>query len=184
MRIAATQHDTQACFAISFTKTQYWTWWSRGYYTSSFFRSSRVQISTLRPDIKSRILQCRATSCHCTLYTKHDKQCHNYKICIQHVTEQLPWVQTQQSVEQSVIAKRWQQGCQPYASAALYSLETLCFSFWYSFLLHAEWTLGLCGRKYYVNWRKSFTSSGLEPVTFRFVTKWRNHYATVCPVLH
>jgi hypothetical protein len=28
-------------------------------------------------------------------------------------------------------AHRWQQGCQPYASAALYSPETLFFCFWF-----------------------------------------------------
>jgi hypothetical protein len=34
------------------------------------------------------------------------------------------------------------QGCQPYASTALYSPGTLFFCFWYSFLLTAEWTPG------------------------------------------
>jgi hypothetical protein len=33
---------------------------------------------------------------------------------------------------------RWQQGCQPYTPASLYSPETLFFCFWYSFLLEAE----------------------------------------------
>jgi hypothetical protein len=35
-------------------------------------------------------------------------------------------------------AHRWRQGCQPYAPAVLYSPETLCICFWYSFLLEAE----------------------------------------------
>jgi hypothetical protein len=35
-------------------------------------------------------------------------------------------------------AHRWRSGCQPYASAALYSPETLFLCFWYSFLLEAE----------------------------------------------
>jgi hypothetical protein len=36
------------------------------------------------------MLQYRATSCHRTLHTNHDKQQrHNDKICIQHITEEL-----------------------------------------------------------------------------------------------
>jgi hypothetical protein len=36
------------------------------------------------------------------------------------------------------LAHRWQQGCQPYTLAELYSPETFLFRFWYSFLLEAE----------------------------------------------
>jgi hypothetical protein len=73
-------------------------------------------------------------------------------------------------------AHRWRQGCEPYAPAELYSLEALFFCY----DTHFRWRLskpqdlvpseGLGKLK-----KNSFTSSGLETVTFRFEAYCLNH---------
>jgi hypothetical protein len=65
------------------------------------------------------------------------------------------------------MANRWQQGCQPYALAALYPQGFFIFKdSWYSFLLEAESTPGTVRPEGLGQFKKSI-SSGLEPATFR-----------------
>ena len=62
---------------------------------------------------------------------------------------------------------RWQ-GCQPYALAALKPGEDP----WYAFLLEDEWTpRPQCNRKDWINEKSQISLHGIEPVTFRLITR-------------
>jgi hypothetical protein len=71
-------------------------------------------------------------------------------------------------------AHRWQEDCQPYAPAALYSPETLFLSFWYSWV-----NLGLVRPEGLGKLKKFFHLIRSWTLDLRFVTQCFNHYAIV-----
>ena len=53
---------------------------------------------------------------------------------------------------------------------------------WYSFLLEAESTPGpYCDRKDFMSMKNPLAPAGIEPATFRFVSRHFNHCATAVP---